>query len=116
VLAALGIDRVLTSGGAASALDGAAALGALVRQSAGRVVVLAGGGLTAETVGPVVSASGVGEVHVRGAEWVGSAMRFRRPGISVGKPYTPDDFSRVVTSAERIRDVVAACARAAASG
>ena len=113
VLVGLGLDRVLTSGGAASALEGAAALGALVRQAGGRLAVLAGGGLTAATVGPVVAASGVREVHVRGAERVGSAMRFRRAGVTVGKPYTPDDYARVVTSAERIREVVAACAQAA---
>lgn len=109
-LVALGVDRVLTSGGAPSALEGAAALRALVRQADGRLVVLAGGGLTAATVGPVIEASGVREVHVRGAEWVESAMRFRRAGVGVAKPYVPDEFSRVVTSAARIREVVAACA------
>jgi hypothetical protein len=40
-------------------------------------------------------------------------MRFRRPGITVSRPFTPDDFTRVVTSAARVREVVAACARAA---
>lgn len=110
-LVELGVDRVLTSGGAASALEGAAALGALVRQAGGRLAVLAGGGVTPATVGSVVAASGVREVHVRGAERVESAMRYRRAGVAVGKPYTPDDFSRVVTSAERIREVVAACAQ-----
>ena len=112
-LIALGIDRVLTAGGAPSALDGAAALGALVRQAAGRIGVLAGGGLTAATVGAVIAASGVREVHVRGAERVDGAMRFRRAGVGVAKPYVPDEFSRVVTSAEQVRAVVAACARTA---
>ena len=111
-LVALGVDRVLTSGGAASALEGAAALRRLVAQAGGRLAVLAGGGLTADTVGPVVRASGVREVHVRGAERVDGGMRFRRAGVGVGKPYVPDEFSHVVTSAERIRAVVAACARA----
>jgi copper homeostasis protein len=111
-LAALGVDRVLTSGGAPSALEGAAALRALVRQAGDRLVVLAGGGLTPATVGAVVAASGVREVHVRGAERVASAMRFRRAGIGVAKPYVPDEFSRVVTTAAQIRAVVAACAQA----
>lgn len=113
-LATLGVDRVLTSGGAASALEGVAALRALVQQAGERLVVLAGGRLTPESVGAVVSASGVREVHVRGAERVESAMRFRRAGVGVAKPYAPDEFARVVTSAEQIRAVVAACARAVA--
>lgn len=111
-LVALGVDRVLTAGGAPSALAGAATLRRLVRRADGRLVVLAGGGLTAESVGPVVETSGVREVHVRGAERVDGAMRFRRADVGVAKPYVPDEFSRVVTSAARIRDVVAACARA----
>lgn len=109
-LVALGVDRVLTSGGAPSAREGAAALWALVGRAAGRLAVLAGGGLTAANVAAVVAASGVREVHVRGAERVESAMRVRRPGVGVAKPYVPDEFARVVTSEARIRDVVAACA------
>jgi len=107
-LVGLGVDRVLTSGGAASALEGAAALAALVRQSRDRLAVLAGGGVTEANVGQLVAASGVREVHVRGAARVDSAMRYRRAGVSVGRPYTPDDSTRVVASAERIREVVAA--------
>jgi copper homeostasis protein len=114
-LIALGVDRVLTSGGAASALEGAAALGALVRQAGERIVILAGGGLTPATVGAVVAASGVREVHVRGAERVASAMRYRRAGVGVAKPHTPDEFSRVVTGTAQIAAVVAACARAVGS-
>ncbi|MDF1503292.1 copper homeostasis protein CutC [Roseisolibacter sp. H3M3-2] len=115
-LVALGIDRVLTSGGAPTAPEGAAALGALVRRAAGRLTVLAGGGLTAANVGAVVAASGVREVHVRGAERVGSGMRYRRAGVGVSKPYVPDEFSRVVTDAARIAEVVAAVSGSAAGG
>lgn len=108
-LLALGVDRVLTSGAAPTALEGAGTLAALVRQAGGRLVVLAGGGITEENVSRVVALSGVREVHVRGAVRVESRMRHRRPGIAFGKPYTPDEYSRVVTSAERVRHVVAAC-------
>jgi copper homeostasis protein len=107
-LLALGVDRVLTSGGAAAALDGAPALAGLVRRAAGRLAVLAGGGVTEENAARVVAATGVREVHVRGARRVESAMRFRREGIAFGKPYAPDEYGRVVTEAARVRAVVAA--------
>lgn len=60
-LAALGFVRVLTSGGAPTALAGAARLAELVR--ANRVGVLAGGGVRAAHAGDLVRASGVAEVH-----------------------------------------------------
>ncbi|MBB3261423.1 copper homeostasis protein [Paraburkholderia bannensis] len=60
---ALGFERVLTSGGAARAEEGLAALGALVRQSAGRIGIMAGSGVSAMQVARIVRESGVLEVH-----------------------------------------------------
>ncbi|HEY0810583.1 MAG TPA: copper homeostasis protein CutC [Longimicrobiales bacterium] len=61
----LGVTRVLTSGGAATALDGSAKLRALVKQSAGRIAILAGGGVRESNVAEVVSSTGVSEVHTK---------------------------------------------------
>lgn len=60
-----GVRRVLTSGGEATALDGADRLAALVRQAGDRVTVLAGGGVRAGNVGALLARSGVREVHAR---------------------------------------------------
>ena len=56
----LGVAVVLTSGGAAKAIDGAAQLKRLVDQAAGRREILAGGGVTSENV---MDTSGVSHVH-----------------------------------------------------
>ena len=47
---ALGFQRILTSGGAATAVAGLARLVALQQQAAGRTLILPGGGITAESV------------------------------------------------------------------
>lgn len=109
-LIALGVDRVLTSGCAPSAADGVETLARLVERAGDRIAVVAGGGITADNVARVVRDGGVREVHLRGAEWTPSAMRRARPDIAFGKAHTPDDSGRRVTSAERIRRVVRACA------
>ena len=54
-----GIRRVLTSGGARSASEGAEAIASLVRRSAGRVRILAGGSIRAANVAEVVRGTGV---------------------------------------------------------
>jgi len=59
----LGFHRILTSGGALKAPDGAARLASLVKQSQGRVRILAGSGITAENVQRLLSSTGVHEVH-----------------------------------------------------
>ena len=64
-LADNGVRRVLTSGGAATAAEGARMLAALVHQANGRIVVMAGGGVREENVRTLVTATRVREVHVR---------------------------------------------------
>jgi copper homeostasis protein len=65
-----GCERVLTTGGAkadgaefSTAIDGADRLRALVKAGAGRITVLAGGGIRASNVGEVIARTGVTEVH-----------------------------------------------------
>lgn len=72
-LLSLGVDRVLTSGGAATALRGADAIARLVRQAGGRLVVMAGGGVRAHNVREILGRTGVHEVHGR----LGSAHSVR---------------------------------------
>ncbi len=59
----LGVAVVLTSGGPARALDGAAKLKQLVAQASGRIEILAGGGITSSNVAELVARSGVRHVH-----------------------------------------------------
>jgi copper homeostasis protein len=59
------VDRVLTSGGARTAAAGSAAIAALVRQAAGRIVIVAGGGVNGESAGSLVARTGVDEIHAR---------------------------------------------------
>ncbi|MDF2846801.1 MAG: copper homeostasis protein CutC [Oerskovia sp.] len=63
LLADLGVTRVLTSGGAPSSIDGVDRMREMVRHSAGRVQVQAGGGVRPQDVGALVDA-GVDAVHL----------------------------------------------------
>jgi copper homeostasis protein len=64
-LIGLGVRRVLTSGGAPTAAEGADRIGALVRQAAGRIGVLAGGSVRAHDAAELVRTTGVTEIHSR---------------------------------------------------
>jgi copper homeostasis protein len=105
-LLALGVDRVLTSGGAPSALEGVQALARLVRAAGEQLTVLAGGSITASNAAEVARLSGVRELHVRGAELMESAMLHRRGGVTLARTQVPGDYTRVVASAELIRQIV----------
>lgn len=65
ILADAGVERVLTSGGSATAAEGATILANLVRRADSRLIVLAGGGVREHNVRELISVSGVREVHRR---------------------------------------------------
>ncbi|HEY3935441.1 MAG TPA: copper homeostasis protein CutC [Gemmatimonadales bacterium] len=61
----LGIDRILTAGGAATAWDGRERLARLVERARGRIAIMAGGKVTPENAAELVAATGVRELHFR---------------------------------------------------
>ena len=65
-LVEIGMERVLTKGGGPTALEGVDGLRALVERSAGRIAIMAGGGVREHNVGEIVRRGGVSEIHTRG--------------------------------------------------
>lgn len=108
-LIALRIDRVLTSGGAPTASEGADKLAELIVRARGRLTILAGGGVRAANVAQLVRATGVTEVHLRASEAVPSASR-----AAGGQANVYDPGFRMVTSAAVVSSVVAELERVAA--
>jgi copper homeostasis protein len=106
-LIGLGVDRVLTSGQAPTALEGAPILKRLVEGAAGRIAILAGGGVNEENAAAIVRECGVQELHIRGTTAVASGMTYKRPGFDLTKPLMPDNV-RSVTDAARVRATVEA--------
>ncbi|WP_418908659.1 copper homeostasis protein CutC [Glutamicibacter endophyticus] len=71
-LFALPVDRVLTSGGKESAVDGLAMIGRLATRSAGQIQIMAGGGMTAEAIAQA-AAYGASAVHFSAKQpWAGT--------------------------------------------
>lgn len=105
VLMELEVDRVLTSGGAATALQGAENLARLNLRAGSDLTVMAGGAISSANVAEVVRRSGVREVHLRAAERVPSAMRHQRRDSLLARRQVPGDGERVVTRQALVREV-----------
>ena len=60
---ALGFDRILTSGGAMTALAGADRIAALDRKAAGRISIMPGSGITGATLARIVAGTAIREIH-----------------------------------------------------
>ena len=59
----VGVDRMMTSGLATTAMEGAAMIGMLERQSQQRIEVLPAGGISSENAGQIVSETGCQQIH-----------------------------------------------------
>lgn len=103
----LGCHRVLTSGQAASAIEGAAMLRQLVEHAAGHIIILAGGGVNSANASRLVALTGVTELHGSARATVASAMQFRRGGVSMGVPGA-DEYARKATDAAEVSAILRA--------
>lgn len=102
----LRISRVLTSGGAATAIDGVERIASLVNRASGQITVMAGGGVREETVQEIVHRSGVTEVHVRGSRTVRPTGNHAPARIRLRKPMPDDEAAWEETDERRIREFV----------
>ncbi|MEV0405623.1 copper homeostasis protein CutC [Actinoallomurus sp. NPDC050550] len=105
---ALGVDRLLTSGAAPSALEGADLLARLVEKAAGRIVILAAGGINERTAARVAEQTGAEEMHFTASESLPSPSRHVRPDIFMGGALYPPETVRAVTTTARVQSIVAA--------
>ena len=85
VLIEEGVDRLLTSGLANDALQGAATIRRMVEHVQGRGLrIMAGGGITEGNVGAVLQQSGAHELHASARTFHWSPMTYRKGGVYMG--------------------------------
>ena len=101
-LCAVGIDRVLTSGGESSSLQGQETILQLVGQADGRIVIMPGGGIKPENARSFVDHTGVKEIHSGLRSALPSPMLHRNPRISMGS-VEGREYQRFVVLEEEVR-------------
>lgn len=102
----LGVERILTSGQAASVLDGAALIRDLVQRAGERIIIMAGAGVNEQTVVEIIQQTGVKEVHGSLRTSRESPMQFRNPNCSMNGTAIPSDYVLSATDVERVRALV----------
>ena len=100
----LGIDRILTSGQAASVPDGISTIKNLVKQAAGRIIIMPGGGIREENIDDIRKETGASEFHVSLRTKLESGMKFKKNGVFMGSEMLPE-FSRKITNPDRIKNL-----------
>jgi copper homeostasis protein len=101
---ATGADRILTSGGQPTALQGLEVIAELVKAAAGRVAIMPGSGIKAENARRIVTESEVREIHAGLGTSVAGPMRFRNPQLTMGKA-SDREYQRTVVLEENVRSL-----------
>ena len=97
-----GCARVLTSGGRATALEGAEVIAQLVRQAGDRIIIMPGAGVTPENIAELARITGAKEFHFTGRVPEPSPMRYRHEGVSMGGTVTIDEYAYLFTDPTKI--------------
>lgn len=97
-----GAQRVLTSGGAQSAMKGSKRIAALVKAARGRIGIMTGGGVRAENVLELAQVTGAREFHAALRTRVASPVARHNPALSLGEA-GHDEYARRVVLADDVR-------------
>ena len=101
----LGMKTILTGGQCGNAWDGRELLKELYEKSAGRIEILAAGGINAEVMEQLILFTGITSYHMSGKIEVDSMMTYRKAGTSMGLPER-DEYDLWQTSGEKVKQAV----------
>lgn len=103
---ATGAQRVLSSGGAPSAIKGSELLQKMHEVAGDRITVMAGGGITLKTVQHIVESTGGKEYHASLRKATQSPTDFHKRGVAMGSVHDRE-YVRYETHPEDVRAMVA---------
>ncbi|WP_419701786.1 copper homeostasis protein CutC [Mucilaginibacter sp. NFX135] len=101
----MGCERILTSGGKSTAMEGATVINHLVQKAAGRISIMPGSGVSEANVADLVHFTGVTEVHSSARINVQSKMQYKNDHILMSNE-PGDEYSIDLTSVDRVRKLV----------
>jgi copper homeostasis protein len=102
----IGVDRILTSGQEESAMAGLELLSDLVKRAGDRIIIMPAGNIHENNVEKIARETAARELHVTGFRGVDSGMQFRNPRVFMGGLLRPPEYTRSVTDAGEIGNLV----------
>ncbi len=105
-LAALGVDRILTSGQERSVPEGLPLIRELSKAAGGRLSIMPGGGIREENVQEIIKETLVEEVHFTAFSNLESPMKHRNARPLMGSERVPGEYERWITDVSSVRTIV----------
>ena len=98
----LGCERILTSGGYDTAIEGAEVIRKLIEKAGERIIIMPGSGITPENAAGLIQKTGAKELHGTFRSRFPSSMQYRNEKLS-----RPDEeYELLLTDAEKIKSLI----------
>jgi copper homeostasis protein len=97
----LGVVSILTSGGCASAKEGAKVLDHL-KANAGDIDIMAGAGMNAQNIKFMLNTTSLTSFHMSGKKTLESKMEYRNPKVNMGLP-SLSEYEIIQTDVQEVR-------------
>ena len=97
-----GIDRVLTSGQEANAVEGIPLLRELVQQADGRIIIMPGCGVRANNIARIEAETGAQEFHTSARRVIESRMLYRNERVPMGSAAVTSEFETMQTDRREV--------------
>ena len=104
----LGCNRILTSGGQATAEAGISLLRELQQIAKERITLMAGCGINETNIARIAQETGIHEFHFSARETIESEMRYRNKHVSMGGTVRIEEYSRPLTTKARVENTIGA--------
>ncbi|MDR1632129.1 MAG: copper homeostasis protein CutC [Dysgonamonadaceae bacterium] len=98
----LGCERILTSGGYNTAIEGAEVIRRLVESAAGRIIIMPGSGVTPENAGELIRLTGLKELHGTFRSRKISGMQYRNTKLGCQE----EEYELLATDPEKIKAIL----------
>jgi copper homeostasis protein len=98
----LGCERILTSGGYDTAIEGAETIRQLIEKAGERIIIMPGAGITPENAGELIRKTGLRELHGTFRSRYPSSMLYRNENLSRQEV----EYELLLTDAEKIKQVL----------
>ncbi len=102
---AMGCERILTSGGRSTAIEGANVVAHLIKKAAGRIIIMPGSGVSESTVADLIHYTKAKEIHSSARGPVKSQMQYHNDHIILSRDHL-DEFSILMTNANKVREII----------
>ena len=100
----LGCERILTSGGYDSVIEGTEVIRMLIKKAAERIIIMPGAGVTPENAACLIQKTGAKELHGTFRSRFPSSMQYRNKKLSNQN----EEYELLLTDAEKIKALITA--------